>query len=162
MSNYPRDYSFQTDGKVCALRYRALRKAAVADFTDATKKVEKFILEGDLEGCDIKDPEPVSVWLGAGGKLVNLFREELGRRAQNGATDFLPGELIVITQSDERRPSRTSQYLMWDYDVEFEHPAPPPTAAALLLEGVPASDDDGALDDLAGEPGPDNDDAIPF
>lgn len=68
----------------------------------------------------------------------------------------------MITQSAERRPSRTSQFLMWDYDVAFAHAAPPPSAATLLLEGYPATDDNGALDELAGQPGTTDDDAIPF
>lgn len=86
MSDYPRDYKFQTDGKVCALRYRALRRTTVADLNNPALKIEKFIIEGELESGEM-----VSVWLGAGGKLINLFREELGRRVQNGATDFDPG-----------------------------------------------------------------------
>lgn len=157
MSNYPRDYSFQTDGKTCTLRYRQLRKARVADLDAPGQAIEKFIIEGKLEPGD----ETVSVWL-ASGKLVNIVREELGRRAQNGATDFEPGERITIVQSDERRPSRTSSYLMWDWEVTFEFAAPPPTAAALMLDGIPASDDGGAMDALTGEPGESDDDSIPF
>jgi len=118
-SAYPRDYNFAKDGKRCAVNYAALRKARVPDFSSPEQMVEKFVLEGELENTN----ETVSVWLGADGKLVSEFQAELVKRVKTGKSDFEPGERIVITQSNEQRPSRTSGRPMWDYDVEFENAA---------------------------------------
>ena len=155
-SEYPRDFNHKTDGKRYAGRYRQLRKAAVADYNDPAKKVEKFILEGDLADTG----ETVSYWLGADGKLVSRFREELERRVKAGESDYRPAELIVIEQSDEQRPSRTSGNPMWDYAVEFEHAAPPPTASDLLLGDETPAAEAVTLDEVAASA--DDGDDIPF
>ncbi len=160
-SAYPRDYDPKKDGKRCAVKYRSLRKPRVSDFNNPNRMVEKFVLEGDLE----QTGEAVSYWLGEDGKLVSLFQEELGRRVKAGKSDFEPGELIVITQSDEQRPSRTSGRPMWDYDAEFEHAAAPPTAAELMLgtstaAGAVSLDEIVEADSGGSQLGPDED--LPF
>jgi hypothetical protein len=127
----------------------------VPDYNDPTTKIEKFIVEGDLD-----TGETVSYWLGKDGKLVSKFRDELERRVKAGKTDFEAGELIVIEQSDEQRPSRTSGNPMWDYDVEFEHAAPPPSATELLLGDQATPAETVTLDDVATET--EDDEPIPF
>jgi hypothetical protein len=132
--DYPRDWKFgeksSDDGLTVTGAYRELRKASVENPDDRDERIDKIIVELELD-----DGEPVSVWLGEllrPGKLLNLFQAELERRVQLGRTDFEPGERITITRSREQRPSRTTGWQMWDWEVAFEHEAPPATPADLL------------------------------
>lgn len=128
-STYPRDFKHKSDGKQCRGRYRMFRKPLVQEYgTD--RMVEKLLVELDQVG---PLEETVTYWLGDNGTLLSQFQAEIGRRLKLGKSDLEPGEWITITQSGEQRPSRTTGNPMWDYGVEFEFAAPPPTAAELVL-----------------------------
>jgi hypothetical protein len=158
-SDFPRDFRFGDcrgcDGLVADGTYQQLRSATVPDYGDKTKLVEKIILELEIAG------ELRSIWLGeakASSVLLNNFRRELGKRARLGKSDFEPQERIRIIRSAGRRPSKKSSFMMFDWNTEFEHAAPPPTPVELLLGGggeptaptvidtATAATDDGELD----------------
>jgi hypothetical protein len=128
-SAYPRDYKHEKDGKVCKGRFREFRKPTVPIYGSSNGEMEeKLLVELDL----VETGETVTYWLPEG-KLLSLFRQELKRRLQLGKENLEPGELLTITQSDEQRPSKTTGNMMWDYGLECEFGAPPPTAAELVL-----------------------------
>jgi len=114
---------------------------------------EKLLVELDL----VETNETVTYWIGDG-KLLSLFQREIKRRLALGKQNLEPGELVTITQSDEQRKSKRTENMMWDYDVEFEHGAPPPTAAELVL-GPPGTDD-GQVEIPTAEP--EEGDDVPF
>lgn len=163
-SDYPRDFKHERDGAVWKGRFREFRKPTVPVYGASNGEMEeKLLVEFDL----VDSGEPVTYWLREG-KLLSLFQAEIRRRVKAGKDKLEPGEVVTITRSNEKRPSKTSGSPMWDYDVEFEHGAPPATAAELVLGTsdkdagdveIPTSDVEIPVDDVEQEGAGDG---IPF
>jgi hypothetical protein len=157
-STWPRDFKHTKDGKTARLRFRQFRRATVPVYGSANGETQqKLLLEGELA----ETGESVTYWVDSL-KVQCDLKQEFARRLKLGKADFEPGELITITQSDAQRPSRSTGNLMWDYDVEFEFGAPPPTTAELLLgkDGDQEAEIPAATEIPAAEA--DGDDSIPF
>jgi hypothetical protein len=120
------DWNWDHDGKLEGL-YVETRPVTIKNGPSAGKDKLVFDLHVGI------DDQPVSVWETT--VLRSKFRQELRKRRKS---DFEPGERITITPTGKKvGPNGTYR----DFDVEFEHAAPRPTALDLLNEGDDLADD---------------------
>ena len=132
--DFPRTWDW-ADGELVG-RYREIREVVTADGPRALV---------ELELADTG--EVVTVWLSSS-VLRRRFADELRLRAQQGASDFEPGELVTITRGTEKRTSANG-FAYWPFTVVFASAAKRSAADVLL---------DHEHDETGGE----DDDHVPF
>lgn len=122
-TSYPRSWSWKKDGDVLDGLFGRIDAVPGTDYYN--KPVTKVVLELDLVETD----ETVTCWCDDT-KLKGMLGRELKLR---GKQTFEPGEHLIIKRSSEKRPSKTSEAAMWDYDVWYEHASPRPGVVDALL-----------------------------
>jgi hypothetical protein len=120
-----RDWNWDRDGKLVGL-YVETRQVTVRSGPSAGQEKLVFDFHVGL------DDELVSVWETT--VLRSKFRQELRARRK---PDFEPGEQFTITPTGKKGENSYR-----DFDVEFEHAAPKPTALDLLDNESDEPDDD--------------------
>jgi hypothetical protein len=126
-----RDWNWESDGELEG-HYVETRQVVINNGPSAGQTKLVFDFHVGLED------EAVSVFETA--VLRSKLSKELKARRK---TDFEPGELMTITPAGWKEGAN-GKYR--DFDVEFEHAAPKPSAAELLADdepGVPEDDDIG-------------------
>jgi hypothetical protein len=134
-SAYPRDWDWKTEGNVAAGAY-------VKTTAGATVHGQAAIMTLSIGG------EDRAIWV-FWAALKSKLAQELARR---GATDFRPGERIVITRFSMRKSKLNPTQTTVPFTVEFPD-EPAATAAGIL--GVPPSEPPAEAELPA-------DDSIPF
>jgi hypothetical protein len=141
-------------------KYRAgsIKKVVVRDGDG--HDVEKVLAEFNLAETD----ELVTLWISDYTVLLNRFRDELRRRSAVGKTDFEDGELIEIEMGLEKKTPRNGGKTYYPFTITFEHAAPGPSAADVLLgdDSTAAVNGDGPTDQPEASPAEPRDDDIPF
>ena len=120
-----RDWNWDRDGELVGL-YVETRQVTVRSGPSAGQEKIVFDFHVGL------DDELVSVWETT--VLRSKFRQELRKRHK---PDFEPGEQITI-----RPTGKKGENSYRDFDIEFEHAAPKPTAADLLEGPADPNTDD--------------------